>query len=152
MIQRLAHLCFKTDRLDRMIHFYRDQLGLRIKFTLNDAEGSAFGYYFACGGRTFVELFDQKGAARQWGGGVVALTTPPDATYQHFCLEVKNLAAFRRRLVARRLAVTAITTGMDGSRQCWLKDPDGNSIELMEYTPQSLQLRRPARRYRRATG
>jgi hypothetical protein len=28
---------------------------------------------------------------------------------------------------------------MDGSRQCWIKDPDGNSIELMEYTSNSLQ-------------
>ncbi len=152
MIQRLAHVCFKTDHLDRMIHFYRDLLGLRVKFTLNDDHGAAFGYYFACGGRTFIELFDQQGAVRQWGGAVVDLTTPPDATYQHFCLEVKGLAAFRRRLAARGLAVTAIITGMDGSRQCWIKDPDGNAIELMEYTAQSLQVRRPARRRRRTSG
>ena len=152
MIQRLAHLCFKTDQLDRMIRFYRGLLGLRVKFTLNDADGSAFGYYFDCGGRTFIELFDQKGAVRQWGGEVVALTTPPDSTYQHFCLEVKRIGAFRRRLTARGLPVTEVKTGMDGSRQCWIKDPDGNAIELMEYTPQSLQLRRASRRRRRATG
>ena len=140
MIQRLAHLCFKTDQLDRMIHFYRDQLGLPVKFTLNDDAGRPFGYYFATGGRTFLELFDQQGAVRQWGGAVVALRTPPDSTYQHFCLEVKRIGQYRRRLVARGLAVTEVKTGMDGSRQCWIKDPDGNSIELMEYTPRSLQV------------
>lgn len=152
MIQRLAHLCFKTDQLDRMIHFYRDLLGLPVKFTLNDPEGAAFGYYFACGGRTFVELFDQAGAVRQWGGRVVDLKTRPDSTYQHFCLEVKRIGAFRRRLTARGLPVTKVSTGMDGSRQCWIKDPDGNAIELMEYTRRSLQLRRASGRRRRATG
>jgi len=29
---------------------------------------------------------------------------------------------------------------MDGSLQAWIKDPDGNDIELMEYTRDSLQL------------
>jgi hypothetical protein len=29
--------------------------------------------------------------------------------------------------------------GVDNSRQAWIKDPDGNDIELMEYTDRSLQ-------------
>jgi hypothetical protein len=29
---------------------------------------------------------------------------------------------------------------MDNSRQAWIADPDGNSIELMEYGYSSLQL------------
>jgi hypothetical protein len=31
---------------------------------------------------------------------------------------------------------------MDQSRQAWTADPDGNPIELMEYTARSAQLRR----------
>jgi lactoylglutathione lyase len=140
MINRLAHLCFKTDQLDRMILFYRDILGLPVKFTLKNRQGFAFGYYFACGGRTFLELFDQQGAVQQWGGEMVKLPSPATgACYQHFCLEVENLDAFRADLIARGVATTPITIGMEGSRQCWIKDPDGNSIELMEYTPDSLQ-------------
>jgi catechol 2,3-dioxygenase-like lactoylglutathione lyase family enzyme len=139
MIKRLAHLCFKTDQLDRMIHFYRDILGLRIKFTLKNKDGLDFGYYFECGSRSFLEIFDQKGAVRQWGGEVVALKSPPGTFYQHFCLEVERIEAFRAGLVAKQVAVTEIAVGMDGSKQCWIKDPDGNSIELMEYTPASLQ-------------
>jgi hypothetical protein len=30
---------------------------------------------------------------------------------------------------------------MDNSMQAWIKDPDGNDIELMEYTPTSFQTR-----------
>jgi hypothetical protein len=44
-------------------------------------------------------------------------------------------------LEAKGLLVTKITMGMDNSKQCWVKDPDGNDIELMEYTPESYQLR-----------
>jgi hypothetical protein len=32
-----------------------------------------------------------------------------------------------------------ITLGSDGSYQAWLKDPDGNRIELHGYTADSLQ-------------
>ncbi|HUJ42935.1 MAG TPA: VOC family protein [Opitutaceae bacterium] len=139
MIKRLAHLCFRTDQLDRMIPFYRDILGLPIKFTLTNRDGQEFGCYFACGDRSFLELFDQQGAVRQWGGEVVTLQSPPGTFYQHFCLEVERIEAFRENLVARRVSVTDIAVGMDGSKQCWIRDPDGNSIELMEYTGASLQ-------------
>jgi len=140
MIKRLAHLCFKTDQVDRMVRFYRDILNLPMKFTLTGDDGIDFGYYFACGERSFLELFDQRGAVRQWGGEVVKLKCPADASYQHFCLEVEGLEALREHLIARGVAVTEISVGMDGSKQCWIKDPDGNSIELMEYTANSLQI------------
>jgi len=53
MIKRLAHLCFKTDQVDRMVRFYRDILGMRVKFTLTGDDGVEFGYYF-CLRRVFV--------------------------------------------------------------------------------------------------
>jgi len=60
--------------------------------------------------------------------------------YKHFCLEVTGLDVYREKLLSRGVAVTEITLGMDNSRQAWITDPDGNSIELMEYGPSSLQL------------
>lgn len=139
MIKRLAHLCFKSDQIDKMVRFYRDILGMQVKFTLTGDDGVDFGYYFDCGECSFIELFDQSGAVRQWGGEVVKLRSPADAQYQHFCLEVEGIEALREHLAARGVPVTEITVGMDGSKQCWIKDPDGNSIELMEYTSDSLQ-------------
>jgi lactoylglutathione lyase len=68
------------------------------------------------------------------------LKSSANTFYQHFCLEIEGIDAFRDRLMARGVAVTEIAVGMDGSKQCWIKDPDGNSIELMEYTPVSLQI------------
>lgn len=140
MIVGLAHLCFRTSRFAQMIEFYGKTLELPEQFTLNLPDGRVFGRYFALGETSFLEIFDQAGATEMWGG------TPGDprviagSTYQHFCLQVTELEVLREKLVAKGLSVTPITVGMDNSRQAWIKDPDGNDIELMEYTAQSLQI------------
>ncbi len=140
MIKQLAHLCFFTNQLDRMIGFYRDVLGCPVKFTMRNDDGFEFGYYFASGGRTFIEIFDQAGAIKQWGGKMAPLQSSDGDRYRHFSFEVSGIEGFCARLRAKGVEVTPVKTEMDHSKQAWLKDPDGNAIELMEYTPQSLQL------------
>jgi lactoylglutathione lyase len=141
MIRQLAHCCFYTDRIDRMVKFYRDGLGLPVQFTLNDDDGHLMGYYFACGNTTFLEIFDQALAIKQWGGKVQNQTA--GSQYKHLCLEVTGLEDFKRLLEKRGVLVSEISLGMDQSRQAWIADPDDNAIELMEYTHQSLQLQHP---------
>ena len=141
MITRLGHLCLKTSQLDRLVSFYRDILGLPVKFTFINKDNACFGAYFDLGNMTFLEVFDQQGANRQWGGSSDPLKPNEHTFYQHFCLEVRGIEAYRDTLTANGVAVTEIVVGMDGSKQAWIKDPDGNSIELMEYTPASMQLK-----------
>jgi len=138
MIRQLAHLNFVTNDLSRIIDFYVNKLGMKIKFTLDNKEGQPFGYYFECGNSTFLEFFDQKMAAEVWGGQVAELTI--GTRYKHFCLEVIGLDEYCRELKNKGVQVTAISIGMDHSRQAWITDPDGNQIELMEYGFNSLQL------------
>jgi catechol 2,3-dioxygenase-like lactoylglutathione lyase family enzyme len=138
MIRQLAHLNFVTNDLSRVIDFYVNKLGLKIKFTLDNPQGQPFGYYFECGDSTFLEFFDQAMAAQVWGGDVTELTG--GTRYKHFCLEVTGLEAFCKTLQAKGVDVSDISTGMDHSRQAWITDPDGNQIELMEYGHASLQL------------
>lgn len=138
MIRRLAHLCFLTNDLDRLVAFYRDALGLPVKFRFHAADGSVFGAYVAAGDSTFVEFFDQRLTARQWSVDPAPIVA--GSRYQHMCLEVSGLAAFRETLSARGVSVGEIRGGLDGSLQAWLSDPDGNRIELMEYTHRSAQL------------
>ena len=75
----------------------------------------------------------------------------------HFCLTVEKLepagrGADGRRRQALRLdqdrdrasallpsEKPVIGNGLDGNRQSWLQDPDGNRIELMEMAPDCLQ-------------
>jgi len=138
MIRQLAHLNFVTNDLSRIIDFYVNELGMKIKFTLNNEQGDPFGYYFECGNTTFLEFFDQAMAAQVWGGNVDELTA--GTRYKHFCLEVTGLDEYCKMLRSKGLDVTEVSMGMDNSRQAWISDPDGNQIELMEYGHSSLQL------------
>jgi catechol 2,3-dioxygenase-like lactoylglutathione lyase family enzyme len=138
MIRKLAHLNFVTNDLDKIVDFYVNKLGMKVKFTLDNKQGQPFGYYFECGDSTFIEFFDQAMAAEVWGGQ--ALTLVSGTQYKHFCLEVTGLDEFCSQLKNKGVSVTEISLGMDNSRQAWIADPDGNQIELMEYGPFSLQL------------
>jgi lactoylglutathione lyase len=138
MIRQLAHLNFVTNDLEKIIDFYVNKLGMRVKFTLNNKEGQPFGYYFECGNTTFLEFFDQAMSAEVWGGDVNELTI--GTRYKHFCLEVTGLDEFCQDLKSKGVDVSGISMGMDNARQAWITDPDGNEIELMEYGHSSLQL------------
>ena len=138
MIRQLAHLNFVTNDLEKIIDFYVNKLGMRVKFTLNNKEGLPFGYYFECGNTTFLEFFDQAMAAEVWGGNVNELTI--STRYKHFCLEVTGLDEFCQELKSKGVDVSAVSMGMDNARQAWITDPDDNQIELMEYGHSSLQL------------
>ncbi len=138
MIRQLAHLNFVTNDLSKIIDFYVNKLGLKVKFTLNNQKDEPFGYYFDCGNSTFIEFFDQAMAAEVWGGNVEELTL--GTRYKHFCLEVVGLDEYCDELKNRGVEVSEITMGMDNSRQAWITDPDGNQIELMEYGHSSSQL------------
>ncbi|MCR5145534.1 MAG: VOC family protein [Lachnospiraceae bacterium] len=61
--------------------------------------------------------------------------------YQHFCLEVEDINQAWDAVVANGITPdTPIKKGVDGSMQFWVVDPDGNRIELMQYTEDSKQI------------
>src|SRR5688500_2387369 len=138
MIRQLAHLNFVTNDLEKIIDFYVNKLGMRVKFTLNNREGQPFGYYFACGNTTFLEFFDQTMADEVRSGKVNELTT--GTRYKQLWLGVTGLHELCANQKSNGVDVSGISMGMDNSRQAWIADPDGNQIELMEYGPSSLQL------------
>ena len=61
--------------------------------------------------------------------------------YLHLCLEVDDVVAWREHLIAKGANVTTgISLGCDNAYQFWMKDPDGNEIEMMQYLPNAYQL------------
>lgn len=144
MIKQLAHLCFKTSQLGRQTEFYRDVLGATVRFRYLNRAGEPIGCYFALGENTFVEIFDHADAHRrsQSSKPLEPLEEPRDpwlARYNHFCLQIDGLDDFVKLIESRGAIVTGRKVGNDGSHQAWVKDPDGNLIELQEYTAQSRQ-------------
>ena len=61
------------------------------------------------------------------------------AAYRHVCLEVDDIVATVETLRARGVEATDPKLGSDHAWQSWIKDPEGNAIELHAYTPQSWQ-------------
>ncbi len=128
MIIGLAHVCFSVSNLEESIVFYKDKLGFSPVFDFVNENGKRFGIYLHIGGRNFIELFEgnpDKSVRSQ--------------SYQHFCLEVDDIESTVSSLRSKGVEVTEIKMGSDNSWQTWLSDPDGNRIELHQYTPESKQ-------------
>ena len=128
MITGVAHVCFIVSNLEASERFYCGQLGMQHAFDFKAADGRRTGMYILAGRRTFIEIFEGKVEA----GGA-------GASFRHTCLEVDDFDATVATLRARGVEVTDVKLGMDNSYQAWLKDPDGNAIELHGYTAKSWQ-------------
>jgi len=128
MITGLAHACFVVSDLESSLAFYQEKLGLTPAFDFRNADGQRFGIYLHVGGRNFIELFMgelHERAAKQ--------------SFQHICLEVDDIETTVATLRERGVEVSNPTLGSARSWQAWVTDPDGNRIELHQYTPDSKQ-------------
>jgi catechol 2,3-dioxygenase-like lactoylglutathione lyase family enzyme len=141
MIRQLAHICLHTKKVHEMVSFYTDTLGLKVQFTLENEENITFGYYIACGNQTFMEIFDHVMANKKWGDGKVEDLICGNI-YKHLCFQVDNIEEFVSASRKKGLQISDVRVGMDNSKQAWISDPDGNAIELMEYTEKSRQLQK----------
>jgi lactoylglutathione lyase len=129
MVTDLAHLAIAAHDLQATLDFYR-ALGLREAFRLHHADGSLMLVYLHVCGDRFIEVFP---------GG-----PPPDTarrgSFMHLCLAVDDLestVAHLRQAGVELLAEPKV--GLDHNAQAWVRDPDGNPIELMQMAETSPQ-------------
>ena len=147
-----GHLAFNVSDMERAEHFYCDVLGLEKAFPIripeNMAElmpesplvelaGKTFIQYIKLGNGSFLELFCPTSATDMESGG----PNYDNLGYAHMSLVVDNLAVWEKHLKENGVTVDSeIQMGPDHTYTMWIKDPDGNRIELMQYTPESLQV------------
>jgi catechol 2,3-dioxygenase-like lactoylglutathione lyase family enzyme len=126
MIKQIAHLCIHTSDLQKTQHFYTEVLGLKVAFQF-ERKGEPFGYYFALGGNTFIEVFKgDPGAA---------------GTIRHVAIEVEDMDGMIKRVRSHGVKIGEKKQGADHTWQVWLADPNGVQIEFHEYTPESMQFK-----------
>jgi catechol 2,3-dioxygenase-like lactoylglutathione lyase family enzyme len=151
-LRSLGHVGIAVSDLDRALHFYVGQLGLKETFRLNHPDGSPMLVYLQVGNSsTFVELFP----------GTKTASSPALPRVYHFGFFVTNLQTTLHKLQARGYALPAdafkkaAKVQADGTLLYFVYDPDGNRIELSQATPASYQakaapqLLRPPGRYDR---
>ena len=138
MITGLGHIAFRITDLEKALDFYCAKLEFTEAFRLErEGEFSPWIVYIQVAPNQFIELFP---------GAKGENTSRGPVGYNHFCLVVDDLPATLRELAGRGLEITGEPQkGLDNNWQYWIKDPDGNAIELMQITPESPQAAADAR-------
>jgi lactoylglutathione lyase len=128
----IGHVALKVADINRSLAFYRDRLGFREMIHLDREDGSLWLIYLRITDTQYLELFP--------GGEGVRAPGPDTTAVNHFCLECDDLDATANALRAAGVPLTVEPKlGLDGNRQCWIEDPDGNRIEFMQMGPNSMQ-------------
>jgi lactoylglutathione lyase len=149
-ITGLGHVAIKVKDVDRSMAFYSGILKFPEMLRLHHDDGSLFLIYLRVTDDQYIEIFPN--AETDQAPGIAANGV------HHFCLIVENIDSLVEEIVAAGAqpyswtgtddgpallpsAKPVIGNGLDGNRQSWFQDPDGNRIELMEMAPDSLQLK-----------
>jgi len=131
LIKGIAHLAFVVSDIDASLDFYVGALGFKKKFELGDDPEKPWIVYLQVNNDQFIELFPAYEAVR--------FQKDVDS-YRHLCLEVEDIQSLVSDLARKGINIDKpVSLGLDNNYQAWIHDPDGNSIELMEYGKGSLQ-------------
>lgn len=129
MVTDLGHPAFATYRIEESLEFY-SLLGLEEAFRLHHDDGSLMLVYLHVAGDRFIEIFPEG-------------PTPEDnrvQSFMHLCLLVDDLEKVVATLQQEGVSLDADPkTGLDHNLQAWVRDPDGNAIELMQLDERSPQ-------------
>ena len=137
IVESLGHVGLAISDLPPALHFYVDQLGLKEAFRINGPDGTPNLIYLRVANTdTFVELFPGR-----------KKTSPTEGTtVNHLGLFVKDLQAELHSLKDRGYPLPddafekAKKVQVDNSLLYFLRDPDGNKVELSQLRPDSLQV------------
>ncbi len=149
----LMHISFFTDQLDVIRDFYENKLGAKAKMVVRNrrykgtnnplwsekAETDPDGIciiYFEVAPRQFVEFFPKADGQEEH------IVPNKNLGYSHFSLLVDDIYKTKEELIAAGIAIDQdISKGKSETYQMWIHDPDGNNIEIMQFTEESEQLK-----------
>jgi catechol 2,3-dioxygenase-like lactoylglutathione lyase family enzyme len=125
----VAHIGLKTADLAKSRAFYGQVLGFQEPFTVNKPAGGLMLTYFKVNDHQYIEVFPE-------------LKGPAEDRLSHVAFETTDAQALRDYLASRAVAVPqTLKPGLDGNLSFMVKDPDGHSVEFVEYVRGSLHQR-----------
>ncbi len=155
MIKEIGHLALRVSDMKAAQDFYINKMGFRKAFEImKNPDGGRptekevvpdsgsftseklWICYIQVSPDSFIEFFTTEGGEEKCCGrdDVVG--------YLHLALMVDDIHAYRDEIVSRGITLDIEPNlGMDGTWQMWLHDPDGNKMEVMQYTETSAQRR-----------
>lgn len=124
----LAHVAFRVSDIEKSRAFYKDFLGFAEPFKLDNPDGSLSMTFIKINDHQYVELFPglEPGADR----------------LHHVALETDNAELMRVYLASRGVKVPdRVPKGRIGNLNFNITDPDGHTIEIVEYAPAGWSMR-----------
>ena len=127
-ITGVPHIAIFAKDYEKSREFYRDFLGYQEPFSLKKADGSPDLTFFKVNDRQYIELFTEREAGSD--------------RLNHIALEVPDAEAMRVYLKSRGVAVPdRVNKGRIGTLNFNIKDPDGHTVEIVQYAADSLPVK-----------
>jgi len=124
----LAHVAFRVGDIEKARAFYEDFLGFAEPFSLNNPDGSLSMAFVKINDEQYLELFPglEPGADR----------------LHHIAIQTDDAERMRAYLASRGVKVPdRVPKGRIGNLNFNIQDPDGHTVEIVEYAPAGWSLR-----------
>lgn len=123
-ITGLAHVALYVHDIEKSRAYYGAFLGYQEVLTVKNDDGSLRMTFFKINDRQYIELFPE--------------TEPGSDRLAHLAIETDDVEALRLYLKSRGVSVPeSVTRGRLGNLAVTVKDPDGHTLEFMQYGPAS---------------
>ncbi len=127
-ITGVAHIALYSADIAKTRAYYRDILGFREPYSLNNPDGSLSMTFFKVNERQYIEIFPE--------------TKPNSDRLAHISVETDDIEGMRLYLAAKGVAVPAkVNTGRIKNKSFNVKDPDGHTVEFVQYMPDGWSVR-----------
>lgn len=135
MIKDIAHVALNPLDMDRSVAFFENVFGWKKSFELHHDNGDPWIVYMKICKGHFLELFYDVINDRDYAFDF------KKTGYNHLCVTVGNIRKTLQEIHKKGyIDSPEPETEKSKCRNRWLYDPDGNGIELQEYTPECIQM------------
>ena len=127
-ITGVAHIALFVKDIEKSRAFYTDWLGYQEAFDLKNPNGSLSLTFLKINERQYIELFPEK--------------EPDSDRLNHISIETTNADQMRRYLGSKGVKVPEATPkGRIKNSNFNIKDPDGHTVEIVQYEPDGWSMR-----------
>ena len=130
-VASIGHVAIRVKAIEPTLEFYVGKLGFQEMMRF-DRDGKLWIVYLRITDTQFLEVFPDGEGER---------APEREATgYNHMCLVVPDIEQCLAELAAAGVPlIRPKVKQVDNNWQCWIEDPDGHRIELMQMAEDSLQ-------------
>ncbi|WP_051669487.1 VOC family protein [Bryobacter aggregatus] len=127
-ITGVAHIALYVSDMEKAREYYHGLLGFSEPYSLQNPDGSLSMTFFKVNDRQYIELFPEKKANTD--------------RLNHISVETDDIEGMRNYLASKGVAVPEkVGIGRIKNKNFNVKDPDGNTIEFVQYEPDGWSMR-----------